>query len=123
LTLSAGELEGGLALVRPRQHNLELSETSGLRIDIYAAAVLLYDDVVAHRQAKPGSLARRFGREERVKYFLFDPFRDASPVIANTDFNLVSEVLRRSGKHRLEAVTGIHFAFRRRESMTFPTRS
>ena len=48
LTLSAGELEAGLPLVRPRQHDLELSEKSGLRLDIYAAAVLLYDDVVAH---------------------------------------------------------------------------
>ena len=43
-------------MTRPRQHNLELSKKSGLRIDIYAAAVLLDDDVVAHRQAKPGTL-------------------------------------------------------------------
>lgn len=48
LTLSAGELEGRLPLARPRQHDLKLGEKSGLRFDIYAAAVLLYDDVVAH---------------------------------------------------------------------------
>jgi hypothetical protein len=48
LTLSTGELEGVLPLVRPRQHDLELSEKSGLRLDIHAAAVLLYDDVMAH---------------------------------------------------------------------------
>jgi hypothetical protein len=100
-------------LARPRQYDLELSEKSGLRLDINAAAVLLYDDVVAHRQAKPGTFARGFGREERVEYFVFGTFRDAGPVIANTDFDLVSEVLRRSGKHWLEAVADFHFAFRR----------
>jgi hypothetical protein len=99
-------------LVRPRQHDLELSEKSGLRLDIYAAAMLLYDDVVAHRQAKPGTFARRLGREKWVKYFVFDPVRDARPIIANTDLNLVSEVLRRSGKHWLETVTGFRFSFR-----------
>jgi len=57
-------------LARPRQYDLELSEKSGLRIDIDAAAVLLYDDVVAHRQAKPGTFARGLGREERIEYFL-----------------------------------------------------
>jgi hypothetical protein len=76
-------------LARPRQYDLELSEKSGLRLNVDAAAMLLYDDVVAHRQAKPGAFAGRLSREERVEYFVFDPFRDASPVIANTDFNLV----------------------------------
>ena len=104
---------GRLPLARPRQNDLELSETPGLRLDIDAAAMLFYDDVVAHRQAKPGTFARRFGREERVEYFLFDLFRDSGPVVANADLNLVSEVLRRSGKHRLEAITDFRFAFRR----------
>ncbi len=100
-----------LPLARPRQYDLELTEKSGLCLDINAAAVLLYDDVVAHGQAKPGTFTRGLGREERVEYFLFDLFRDAGPVIANTDFNLVSEVLRRSRKRWLEAVTGFRFAF------------
>jgi len=69
LTLSAGELEGELPLVRSRQHDLELSEKSGLRLDIYAAAVLLYDDVVAHRQTKPGTFARGLGRENGLNIF------------------------------------------------------
>jgi hypothetical protein len=102
-----------LPSARPRQNDPELGEKSGLRLDIDAAAVLFYDDVVAHRQPKPGTFARGFGCEERIEYFLFDFFRDAGPVIANTDLNLVSEVLRRSRKHWLEAVTGFRFAFRR----------
>ena len=71
----------GLPLDRPRQHDLEFSEKSGLRLDIDAAAVLFYDDVVAHRHAKPGTLARGLGREERVEYFVSDLFRDAGSII------------------------------------------
>jgi hypothetical protein len=47
----------GLPLARPRQYDLELSEKSELCLDVDAAAVLFYDDVVAHRQAKPGTFA------------------------------------------------------------------
>src|SRR6202521_4313122 len=102
-----------LPLAPPRQYDLELGEKSGLRLDIDAAAVLFYDDVVAHRQAKPGTLARGLGREERVEYFLSDLFRDAGSIIPNTNFNLVSEVLRRGGKHWLATATAFHFALRR----------
>ena len=98
----------------PRQYDLELSEKPGLRLDFDAAAMLLEDDVVAHRQAKPGTFARGLGREEWIEYFLFDIVRDASSIIANTDFNLVSKVLRRSSKRRLEIFTGLRFSFRRR---------
>ena len=68
-------------MARPRQHDLELSEKTGLRLDIDAATVLFYDDVVARRQAKPGTFARGLSREERVEYFLFDLCRDAGPVL------------------------------------------
>jgi hypothetical protein len=44
-----------LLWARPRQHDLELREKPGLRLDIDATAMLLYDDVVAHRQTKPGT--------------------------------------------------------------------
>ena len=40
---------GGSPLARPWQYDLKLGEKSGLRLDIDAAAVLFYDDVVAHR--------------------------------------------------------------------------
>src|SRR5258708_17214624 len=85
---------GKLRLARARQDDLKFGEKSELRLDIDAAAVLFYDDVVAHRQAKPGTVARGLGREERVEYFVSDLFRDAGSIIPNTNFNLVSEVLR-----------------------------
>src|SRR6202790_3660726 len=85
-----------LPLVRPPQYDLKLSKKPGLRLDIDAAAVLFDDDVVAHRQAKPGTFTRGLGREERVEYFVFDLVRDAGAVIANTDLALVSEILGRS---------------------------
>ena len=74
-----------LPLARARQDDLKLCEHSGLRLDINAAAVLFYDDVVAHRQAKPGTFAGRLSREEWIENFLFDPFRDAGPVVSNAD--------------------------------------
>jgi hypothetical protein len=45
---------GGLPLARARQYDLKLRENSGLDRDIDRATVLLHDNVVAHRQAKPG---------------------------------------------------------------------
>ena len=45
---------GGLPLARARQYDLKLREHSGLDRDIDRATVLLHDNVVAHRQAKPG---------------------------------------------------------------------
>src|SRR6202021_835634 len=90
----------------------KLGEKSGLCLDIDAAAVLFDDDVVAHRQAKPSTFAWGLGREERVEHLLFHLFRYAGPVIPNTDFNLVSPVLRCCGKHWLEAVIRFGFAFR-----------
>src|SRR6476661_3956245 len=74
--------------------------------------MLFNDNVVAHRQAKPSTFPRRLGCEERVEYFLLDLIRYAGAIIANTDFNLVSQVLGRGEKHRLEPITGFHFAFR-----------
>jgi len=75
--------------------------------------MLLDDDVVAHRQAEPRSFTGGLSREEWIEYFLFDLVRDARAVIANTDFNLVSKVLRRSCKHRLKASAGLRFSSRR----------
>src|ERR1035437_9199812 len=75
-----------LPLVRPRQYDLKLSEESGLRLDIDAATMLFHDDVVAHRQAKPGVFARGFGRKEWVEYFGFGLARDAGSIFVNTDF-------------------------------------
>jgi hypothetical protein len=54
-------------LARPWQYDLELSEKPGLRLDIDAAAMLFYDDVVAHRKTEPSTFARGLGREERLR--------------------------------------------------------
>src|SRR5690349_8745450 len=61
LSLSSG-LAGTIA--GARQADDELGELSRLAVDVDAAAVLLDDDVVAHRQPKPGAFAGRLGGEE-----------------------------------------------------------
>jgi hypothetical protein len=85
----------GSSLACARQNDPELSEKPGFRLNIDATAMLPYDDVVAHRQAKPGAFARGLGREERVEYFFFDLFGDPGPIVANTDFDPVPEVSSR----------------------------
>ena len=64
---------------------------SELRLDIDAAAVLFHDDVVTHRQPKPGTFARWFGREERVEYFVFYFGWDTDAVVADANFDIVAE--------------------------------
>jgi hypothetical protein len=55
--------------------------------------VLLYDDVVAHRQAKPGAFARGLGREERVEHLFLHFSRDARAVVADADFDRLAAIL------------------------------
>ena len=50
-----------------RQPHRELGEVTDLAIDRDRAAVLLGTDLVADRQPKPGALAGRLGREERLE--------------------------------------------------------
>ncbi len=66
---------------------------AGLGVDVDRAAMLLHDDVVAHRQAKPGALARRLGGEERIEHLLLHLGRNAGAVVADADFDVVAEVL------------------------------
>ena len=80
-----------LPLASPRQHDFELCEKSRLRLDIDATAVLLHDDVVAHRQAKPGTFTGGLGREERVEYLLLHVGGDAGAVVTNPDFDGLAE--------------------------------
>ena len=95
-----------LPSARPRQYDPEFGELSGLCLDLDRAAMLFYDDVVTHRQPKSGAFARRLGREKRVEYFLFDLVRNSGAVVANANFDFVTEILCRSGQRRFEAVTG-----------------
>src|ERR1039458_2032751 len=97
---AVGRLAGGwITFDCPRQHDFELRKMSGLRLDIYAAAVLLYDDVVAHRHAKPGTFARGLGCKKRIEYLLFDLIRDTSTVIANADFDSLAVIFRGDDQH------------------------
>ena len=50
-----------------RQPHRELGEVTDFAIDRDGAAVLLGYDLVADRQSKPGALAGRLGREERLE--------------------------------------------------------
>jgi hypothetical protein len=108
-----GDWCGGSPSARPRQDDPEFSELPRLRLHFNRAAVLFHDDVVAHGQAKPGTFARGLGRKERVEYFFFYFGRDAGAVIADANFELVTEILRRGAQHRFEVVTGFHRAFSR----------
>src|SRR6266403_2812184 len=76
----------------PRQHDPEFSEFAGLGIDIDRATVLFHDDVVTHRQAKPGAFARRLGREERIEHLFLHLGRNAGAVIAYPDLHVVPEI-------------------------------
>ena len=59
-----------------------------------ATAVLFHDDVVRHRETKSSPFTGWFGREEWVEHLFLHLERDAGTVVANTNFDGGSEVLR-----------------------------
>ncbi len=76
--------------------------------------MLLDDDVVAERKAKPRPLARRFGREEWIEHFLLDLGRDAGAVVADPDFDTVTEIPGHCSKDRhVVAAIGFRLALGR----------
>src|SRR5262245_26304439 len=75
-----------------RQPYRELAELTDLAIDHDATAVLLRHDVVAHRVAKPGTLARRLGGEEWSEQLVFDFFRDADAIVTHFDLRRVAQL-------------------------------
>ena len=89
---------------RPRQRNNEFGKCARLGIDVDLAAVLFHDDVVAHRQAKSGALARGLGGEEGIEHLLLHFRGDSGAVVANPDFDPVAEVFGGRAQRRLEAV-------------------
>ena len=98
-----------------RQDNPDFGELAGLRLDLDRAAMLLDDDVVADREAKPGTFSGRLGREERIEHLLLHLGRNAGAVVADPDFHAVAKVLGRGGKGRLVvAAIGFCFALGRR---------
>ena len=52
------------------KYDPELGKLTGSGANVDRAGMLLDDDVMADRQAKPGTLARRFGREEGREHLL-----------------------------------------------------
>src|SRR5258708_12087311 len=59
---------------------------------------------MAHRQAKAGPFAGRFGGEERIE-FLFPPLgRDARAVVADMSFRPVAEASCRRAEHRFKGL-------------------
>src|SRR5271154_4416861 len=95
-----------------RQNNLELGKYARHGIDIHGAAVLFHDDVMAHRKTKSGAFARRFSREEGIKYLLFYFGRYSGAIVTDADLDLVTKILCCDGQRRLEAITGVRLAFR-----------
>jgi hypothetical protein len=93
-----------------RQDDPELGELAGLRIDLNRPAMLLDDDVVADREAKPGAFASWLGCEERVEQFVFHLGRNAGAVVANPDLDAIPEALGRGSKRWL-VVAAICFRF------------
>ena len=83
------------APARARQADGEFGELADFAVDRDRAAMLLRDDVVADRQAEPGALAGRLGREERLEQLVADLRRDADAVVAHPDLDRVADVARR----------------------------
>src|SRR6185437_8296581 len=75
-----------------RQPHRKFGELPRFGFDLDRTAVLLYDDVVTHRQAEPGAFTRRLGGEERVEHLFPHLGRNAGAVVADSDFDAVAEV-------------------------------
>jgi hypothetical protein len=65
---------------------------------------------MAHRKTQSGAFTRRFGREEGVEYLLLYFGRNSGAIVADEDLNFVTNILRRGGQCRLEAITGLRLA-------------
>ena len=75
--------------------------------------MLLGDDIVADRKAKPRAFASRFGREERLEELVPDLGWNAGAIVANADFDCITEISRRHLQGRLEIrVASLPLAFR-----------
>lgn len=69
--------------------------------------MLLRDDVVADRQTKTGSLARRLRGEERLEQLGAHLGCNAGAVVAHPDLHGLTKVARRDLERRLVAVLPI----------------
>src|SRR6516225_4914536 len=79
-----------------RQSHRELGEVTDFTVDRDGATVLLGDDLVADRQSKPGTLAGRLGREERLEQLVPVFRRNTDAIVAHPDFDASVEP---AGRH------------------------
>ena len=91
-----------------RQPHRELGEVTDFAIDRDGAAVLLRYDLEADRQSKPGALAGRLGREERLKQLVpvFQGNTDA--IVTHPDLDAFAELTGRDLQGR--AVSSVALA-------------
>ena len=68
--------------------------------------MLLRDDVVTDRQAKPGPLAGGLRGEEWLEQLVAQFRRDAGAVVAHLDLDRLAEVARGDGERRTIAAAG-----------------
>jgi hypothetical protein len=65
-----------------------------LRFDIDPATALFHDNVVAHRETKPGPFTRRLCRKERIEPLFLDLGGNTGAVVANPDFYRATQASR-----------------------------
>src|ERR1700733_2138921 len=68
--------------------------------------MLLHNDVVTDGKTEPSSFPGRLGRKERVEQLFLNLRRNTGAIVANSDFDAVTEVLGRRSQRRL-VVTSI----------------
>src|ERR1700682_4457924 len=76
--------------------------------------MLLNDDIVTQRKAEAGSLAGGFCRKERIEHLFLHCGRNSGAVVADSNFDAVTEVLGRDSEGGLVASIRFRFALRRR---------
>src|SRR6516225_2973092 len=74
-----------------RQSHRELGEVTDFTVDRDGATVLLGDDLVADRQSKPGTLAGRLGREERLEQLVPVFQGNTHAIVTHPDFDAFAE--------------------------------
>jgi hypothetical protein len=93
---------------RARQDNPEFGELAGVGVDLNRPAMLLDDDVVTNGQAQPSPFTGGLCRKERIEHLLLHLGWNAGAVVANPDFDAVTQVLGR-GSHGGLVAASIRF--------------
>ena len=74
----------------PGQSDNEFGKCARLGLDFDRSEMLLYNNVVTHRQAKPRPFSRWFGREKWIEHFFLDVIWYSGPIISNADFYFIA---------------------------------